>query len=89
MRRKDVPGDGLILGILAFRHGDQDARLDGLPPELITIGLVLKCCGSASRRWSRRARATGIADDSGRYGFAYLEDGPYHWRVEVTRREHE
>ena len=25
----------------------------------------------------------------GRYGFAYLEDGPYRWRVQVTRREHE
>lgn len=25
----------------------------------------------------------------GRYDFVYLEDGPYHWRVQVTRREHE
>jgi uncharacterized protein (DUF2249 family) len=24
---------------------------------------------------------------SGRYGFVYLEDGPAHWRVLVTRRE--
>jgi len=26
---------------------------------------------------------------AGRYGFAYLEDGPSHWRLQVTRREEE
>lgn len=70
-------------------------QLDSLPPGQATDAAAERLLrlghGEEVELWSRRdpfpvwRRVDELA--SGRYGFVYLEDGPDHWRVLVTRRE--
>jgi len=70
-------------------------ELDSLPPgqaaDAAAERLLRLGHGEDVELWSRRdpfpvwQRVDELA--SGRYGFVYLEDGPDHWRVLVTRRE--
>ena len=70
-------------------------ELDALPPgqaaDAAADRLLRLGHGEDVELWSRRdpfpvwRRVDELA--SGRYGFVYLEDGPDHWRVLVTRRE--
>lgn len=70
-------------------------ELDAFPPgqaaEAAAQRLLRLGHGEEVELWSRRdpfpvwLRVDELA--SGRYGFVYLEDGPDHWRVLVTRRE--
>lgn len=68
--------------------------LDELPPDEVTDAAVdrvmrLHPCEQVELRSARDPEAVWQRIDQlspGRYGFAYLQDGPAQWRVQVTRR---
>lgn len=68
--------------------------LDALPPEEVTDAAVdrlmrLRSGEQVELRSARDPEAVWQRIDQlspGRYGFAYLQDGPARWRVQVTRR---
>jgi uncharacterized protein (DUF2249 family) len=73
-------GPVIDLDQLPGEHG-----IDAVLGRLMRLGpdeqVELRCSSDPSPLWQRLSRA-----DPGGYGLAYLERGPQHWRLEITRR---
>lgn len=78
------PGRGAPAGLarLAGDHAQLRARIEALEYAARGAQVELQSAGDLFPVWQRIDELS-----AGRYRFAYLEDGPKRWRLQVTRRE--